>query len=69
LPIRKVGDGEHARTAFPRGKTAEEGMPVAPPGDVDLWVRADVGTGEHFADVLDDDWERLFARGCVQRPA
>jgi transposase len=29
---------------------------------VDVWVGLDVGKSEHFADVLDDDGERLFAR-------
>ena len=27
-----------------------------------MWVGLDVGKEEHFADVLDDDGERLFAR-------
>ncbi len=35
---------------------------VAVPGQVDVWIGLDVGKGEHFADVLDDDGERLFAR-------
>jgi transposase len=35
---------------------------VAAPGQVNVWVGLDVGKSEHFADVLDDDGERLFAR-------
>jgi transposase len=40
----------------------EEGTSVATPAQVDVWVGLDVGKGEHFADVLDDGGERLFAR-------
>lgn len=35
---------------------------MAAPGQVSVWVGLDVGKGEHFADVLDDPGERLFAR-------
>ncbi|MGH3529210.1 MAG: IS110 family transposase [Pseudonocardiaceae bacterium] len=35
---------------------------VAEPEQVRVWVGLDVGKEEHFADVLDDDGERLFAR-------
>jgi len=35
---------------------------VATPAQVDVWVGLDVGTGGHFADVLDGVGERLFAR-------
>jgi Transposase len=35
---------------------------VATPEQVNVWVGLDVGKSEHFADVLDDDGERLFAR-------
>ena len=31
------------------------------PDDVMVWVGLDVGKGEHFADVLDNDGERMFA--------
>jgi transposase len=34
---------------------------VATPAQVDVWVGLDVGKEAHFADVLDDDGERLFA--------
>jgi transposase len=40
----------------------EEGAQVTAPGQVNVWVGLDVGKSEHFADVLDDDGERLFAR-------
>ena len=32
---------------------------------VDVWVGLDVGKSEHFADVLDNDGERLFARAVA----
>ena len=35
---------------------------MATPEQVDVWVGLDVGKQEHFADVLDDQGERLFAR-------
>jgi hypothetical protein len=42
----------------------EEGASVATPAQVDVWVGLDVGKGEHFADVLDDDAssDELLAR-------
>lgn len=38
---------------------------MATPEDVDVWVGLDVGKEEHFADVLDDDGEALFARSIA----
>lgn len=38
---------------------------MATPAQVDVWVGLDVGKGEHFADVLDNDGERLFARAVA----
>ncbi len=35
------------------------------PEQVDVWVGLDVGKEEHFAEVLDDAGERLFARSLV----
>src|ERR1700683_5381417 len=35
---------------------------VATPEQVSVWVGLDVGKGTHFADVLDNDGERLFSR-------
>ncbi len=35
---------------------------MAAPEDVDVWVGLDVGKEEHFADVLDDHGESIFAR-------
>lgn len=35
---------------------------MATPEQVDVWVGLDVGKENHFADVLDDDGESLFAR-------
>jgi transposase len=42
---------------------------VATPGHVDVWVGLDVGKQEHFADVLDDDGERLFSRSVANDQA
>ena len=38
---------------------------MATPEQVDVWVGLDVGKEEHFAEVLDDDGERLFARSVA----
>ena len=38
---------------------------VATPAQVDVWVGLDVGKSEHFADVLDNDGERLFAQAVA----
>ena len=35
---------------------------MATPEQVSVWVGLDVGKETHFADVLDNDGERLFAR-------
>jgi len=42
---------------------------VATPARVDVWVGLDAGKGEHFADVLDNDGERLFARAVASDQA
>jgi transposase len=42
---------------------------VATPEQVTVWVGLDVGKGEHFAEVLDDDGERLFAVSVVNDQA
>jgi transposase len=42
---------------------------VAAPGEVDVWIGLDVGKKEHFADVLDNDGERLFARAVANNQA
>ncbi|MGH3157182.1 MAG: IS110 family transposase [Streptosporangiaceae bacterium] len=39
------------------------------PGQVDVWVGLDVGREDHFADVLDNDGERLFARAVANDQA
>src|SRR6202035_3257997 len=38
---------------------------MATPDEVDVWVGLDVGKEEHFAEVLDDAGERLFAHSVV----
>jgi transposase len=50
-------------------RNAQEGALVAEPGQVDVWVGLDVGKQEHFADVLDDDGERLFSRSVANDQA
>ena len=42
---------------------------MATPAQVDVWVGLDVGKSEHFADVLDNDGERLFARAVANEQA
>jgi transposase len=42
---------------------------VGTPEQVDVWVGLDVGKEEHFAEVLDDQGERLFARAVVNDQA
>jgi hypothetical protein len=42
---------------------------VAAPEQVDVWVGLDVGKKEHFADVLDNDGEGLFARAVANSQA
>lgn len=42
---------------------------MAAPDEVTVWVGLDVGKEEHFAEVLDDTGERLFARGLVNDQA
>ncbi|HET9897365.1 MAG TPA: transposase [Streptosporangiaceae bacterium] len=34
-----------------------------------VWIGLDVGKSEHFADVLDDNGERLFARAVANDQA
>jgi len=56
------------RTAFPRRQRAK-GVAVATPGEVDVWIGLDVGKEEHFADVLDDEGDSLFARSVANDEA
>ena len=42
---------------------------MAAPDQVNVWVGLDVGKQEHFADVLDDDGERLFSRSVANDQA
>ena len=42
---------------------------MATPAQVDVRVGLDVGKEEHFADVLDNDGERLFARAVANDQA
>ena len=49
-------------TAFPTVMVRANGDQVGSPDEVDVWIGLDVGKQEHFADVLDNDGEALFAR-------
>jgi transposase len=42
--------------------TRGKGPPVTTPSQVSVWIGLDVGKESHFADVLDNDGERLFCR-------
>jgi transposase len=42
---------------------------LSTPVQVDVWVGLDVGKEEHFAEVLDHDGERLFARSVINDQA
>ena len=63
--VRKVDDGERTASDFPQVNwdlsMQGEGAGVATPGQVSVWVGLDVGKESHFADVLDNDGERLFS--------
>jgi transposase len=65
--IRKVDGGERTASDSPAGQQGLFGAGgrgrVATPEQVSVWVGLDVGKETHFADVLDNDGERLFARG------
>jgi hypothetical protein len=38
---------------------------LAGPEHVNVWIGLDVGKEEHFAEVLDDQGERIFARSVI----
>jgi transposase len=38
---------------------------VSTPDEVNVWIGLDVGKEDHFADVLDDEGESLFARSII----
>jgi transposase len=42
---------------------------LATPEQVNVWVGLDVGKEEHFAEVLDNDGERVFARSVINDQA
>ena len=42
---------------------------MSTPDEVDVWIGLDVGKEDHFADVLDDDGESLFARSVANDEA
>jgi transposase len=64
-----VDDGERTMDGLPFIPTSEEEMGLARPEEVDVWVGLDVGKEEHFAEVLDNDGERLFARSTANDEA
>ena len=47
----------------------QEGTSGGRTREVDVWVGLDVGKKEHFADALDNDGERLFARAVANSQA
>jgi transposase len=47
---------------LPARDGSSERRSVAAPDEVTVWIGLDVGKEEHFADVLDDNGEALFAR-------
>jgi Transposase len=49
-------------TAFPPVTVRARGDQVATADEVTVWIGLDVGKEEHFADVLDDNGDPLFAR-------
>ena len=64
-----MDDGERTRgrpsLSRSRLDATKEVRRLARPGQVDVWIGLDVGKEEHFAEVLDRDGERLFARTVV----
>jgi transposase len=66
-----VDDGERTMDGLPEhDQTGHDGRRrVATPEQVDVWVGVDVGKEEHFAEVLDNDGDRIFARGVVNDQA
>ena len=42
---------------------------MSTPDEVEIWIGLDVGKEDHFADVLDDDGESLFARSVANNEA
>lgn len=42
---------------------------MATPEQVDVWAGLDVGKEDHFAEVLDVDRERIFARSVINDQA
>jgi Transposase len=68
-----VDDGERTLDGLPENveteKRGRETKRVARPEQVDVRVGLDVGTEEHYAEVLDDRGERIFARSLVNDQA
>jgi len=58
-------------TAFPPVTNERKGGPkvTTTPEDVDIWIGLDIGKENHFADVLDDGGESLFARSIANDQA
>ena len=64
-----MDDGERTMDGLPGVDGTTDGRKVTTPEQVRVWVGLDVGKEEHFAEVLDDDGERLFARSVVNDQA
>jgi hypothetical protein len=67
-----VDDGERTMDGLPAQMTRKNSRgrdTGSHTRQVDVWVGLDVGKSEHFADVLDNDGERLFARAVANDQA
>jgi transposase len=66
-----VDDGERTAGGLPGRLTGDDqgAARVARPEQVDVWIGLDVGKEDHFAEVLDDAGERIFARGVANDEA
>jgi transposase len=66
-----VDDGERTMDGLPElvKDDDKEARGLATPEQVDVWVGLDVGKEEHFAEVLDNDGERVFARSIANDEA
>lgn len=62
------GSARHGKPFIGLG-TDQERAGTATPEQVRVWVCLDLGKEEHFAAVLHDDSERLFARSVINDKA
>jgi hypothetical protein len=60
-----VDDGVRTHDGLPRHDWIGERTVVAAPDDVDVWIGLDVGKDAHFAEILDNDGDRLYAHAVA----